>query len=195
MASEKYYLGVDVGSVSTDLALLDSFGNLVEKVYLRTRGKPVEVLKEGLKILEDKYPGLEIDGVGTTGSGRALAGVVLGADVVKNEISAHAVAASRIIPDVKTVLEIGGQDSKIIIIRDGIPVDFAMNSVCAAGTGSFLDQQAARLEIPIEEFGNYALKAKNTGTDCRPLFCFCRIGHDSQTAAGSWSARNHCRPL
>lgn len=160
MASEKYYLGVDVGSVSTDLALLDSFGNLVEKVYLRTRGKPVEVLKEGLKFLEDKYPGLEIDGVGTTGSGRALAGVVLGADVVKNEISAHAVAASRIIPDVKTVLEIGGQDSKIIIIRDGIPVDFAMNSVCAAGTGSFLDQQAARLDIPIEDFGNYALKAR-----------------------------------
>ena len=161
MASEKYYLGVDVGSVSTDLALLDSFGNLVEKVYLRTRGKPVEVLKEGLRIIEEKYPGIEINGVGTTGSGRALAGVVLGADVVKNEISTHAVAASRIFPDVRTVMEIGGQDSKIIIIRDGIPVDFAMNSVCAAGTGSFLDQQAARLEIPIEEFGYYALQAKN----------------------------------
>src|SRR5690606_21807180 len=126
MASEKYYLGVDVGSVSTDLALLDSFENLVEKVYLRTRGKPVEVLKEGLRIIEEKYSGIEINGVGTTGSGRALAGVVLGADVVKNEISTHAVAASRIFPDVRTVMEIGGQDSKIIIIRDGIPVDFAM---------------------------------------------------------------------
>ncbi|MGB4493162.1 MAG: acyl-CoA dehydratase activase, partial [Halanaerobiales bacterium] len=161
MASDGFYLGVDVGSVSTDLALLDSFGNLLEKVYLRTRGKPVEVIQEGLKILEDKYPGIEINGVGTTGSGRNLAGVVLGADVIKNEISTHAVAASKIIPDVRTVLEIGGQDSKIIIIREGIPVDFAMNSVCAAGTGSFLDQQAARLEIPIEEFGDYALKAKN----------------------------------
>ena len=161
MASDGFYLGVDVGSVSTDLALLDSFGNLLEKVYLRTRGKPVEVIQEGLKILEDKYPGIEINGVGTTGSGRNLAGVVLGADVIKNEISTHAVAASKIIPDVRTVLEIGGQDSKIIIIREGIPVDFAMNSVCAAGTGSFLDQQAARLEIPIEDFGDYALKAKN----------------------------------
>ncbi|MGB4006243.1 MAG: BadF/BadG/BcrA/BcrD ATPase family protein, partial [Halanaerobiales bacterium] len=109
MASDGFYLGVDVGSVSTDLALLDSFGNLLEKVYLRTRGKPVEVIQEGLKILEDKYPGIEINGVGTTGSGRNLAGVVLGADVIKNEISTHAVAASKIIPDVRTVLEIGGQ--------------------------------------------------------------------------------------
>lgn len=160
-SDNKYYLGVDVGSVSTDLALLNKFGNLVDRVYLRTKGKPVQVIKEGLKIIEEKYSDIEINGAGTTGSGRVLAGVVIGADVVKNEITAHAVAASRIIPDVKTVLEIGGQDSKIIIIRDGIAVDFAMNSVCAAGTGSFLDQQAARLEIPIEEFGNYALKAKN----------------------------------
>lgn len=156
-----YYLGVDVGSVSTDLALLDKFGNIVEKVYLRTKGQPVSVIKEGLLIIKRKWPGVHINGAGTTGSGRNLAGVVVGADVVKNEITTHAVAASRIIPDVKTVLEIGGQDSKIIIIRDGIAVDFAMNSVCAAGTGSFLDQQAARLEIPIEEFGDYALEAKN----------------------------------
>ncbi len=159
-ADNDYYLGIDVGSVSTDLALLDSFGNLVDKVYLRTRGKPISILKEGLKILEDKWPGIKINGVGTTGSGRYLAAVVAGADVVKNEITAHAVAASRVNSDVKTVLEIGGQDSKIIIIRDGIAVDFAMNSVCAAGTGSFLDQQAARLEIPIEEFGKYALMAE-----------------------------------
>lgn len=159
-ADSDYYLGIDVGSVSTDLALLDSFGNLIDKVYLRTKGQPINIIKKGLKILDDKWPGIGINGVGTTGSGRYLAGVVVGADVVKNEITTHAVAASRVKFEVKTVLEIGGQDSKIIIIRDGIAVDFAMNSVCAAGTGSFLDQQAARLEIPIEEFGKYALQAK-----------------------------------
>ena len=87
--------------------------------------------------------------------------MIVGADVVKNELTAHAVAASNIVPGVRTIIEIGGQDSKIIILRDGVVTDFAMNTVCAAGTGSFLDQQASRLLIPIEEFGNYALKAKN----------------------------------
>jgi len=79
--------------------------------------------------------------------------------LVKNEITAHAVAAIQTEKDVKTVLEIGGQDSKIIIIRDGVVTDFAMNTVCAAGTGSFLDRQAERLGIPIEEFGDHALQA------------------------------------
>ena len=91
--------------------------------------------------------------MGTTGSGRYLAGAMVGADVVKNEITAHAVAASHYFPDTRTILEIGGQDSKIIILRDGVVVDFAMNTVCAAGTGSFLDQQAFRLNIAIDEFG------------------------------------------
>ena len=103
----------------------------------------------------------EVKGVGTTGSGRALAGSLVGADVVKNEITAHAVAASTNIPGVQTILEIGGQDSKIIILRDGIVTDFAMNTVCAAGTGSFLDHQAQRLNVPIEEFGPTALKSTN----------------------------------
>ncbi|HBS92678.1 MAG TPA: 2-hydroxyglutaryl-CoA dehydratase, partial [Firmicutes bacterium] len=97
-----------------------------------------------------------------TGSGRNLAAVLLGADVVKNEITAHAVAAGDTCPGVNTVLEIGGQDSKLIILRQGVVVDFAMNSVCAAGTGSFLDQQAARLGIPIEEFGGLALQSENS---------------------------------
>ncbi|MFW5991945.1 MAG: acyl-CoA dehydratase activase, partial [Halanaerobiaceae bacterium] len=159
--ADKCFLGIDVGSVSTDLALVDSFGNLLDKIYLRTKGQPVKIIKKGLKILADRYPDLSVTGTGTTGSGRKLAGVMVGADVIKNEITTHAVAAAHIIPEVKTVIEIGGQDSKIIIIRDQIAVDFAMNSVCAAGTGSFLDQQALRLEIPIEEFGHYAVKAKN----------------------------------
>jgi predicted CoA-substrate-specific enzyme activase len=99
--------------------------------------------------------------VGTTGSARYLASVVVGADVVKNEITAHAVAASHFVPGVQTVIEIGGQDSKIIILRDGVAVDFAMNTVCAAGTGAFLDQQAARLNVSIDEFGSLALRSKS----------------------------------
>jgi predicted CoA-substrate-specific enzyme activase len=101
-----------------------------------------------------------IKGVGTTGSARHLISILVGASVVKNEIIAHALGTLNFIPQVRTIIDIGGQDSKIIIIKDGIPVDFSMNTVCAAGTGSFLDHQALRLGIPIEEFGNYALSAK-----------------------------------
>jgi len=153
-------MGVDVGSVSTNLVLIDSDDNLIEKLYLRTMGQPIKVLKEGLELLKDKVSDdVEVVGVGTTGSGRKLAGLMLGADIVKNEITAHALAAQHQIPDVRTVIEIGGQDSKITILRNGVVSDFAMNTVCAAGTGSFLDRQAGRLNIPIEDFGDYALKS------------------------------------
>jgi predicted CoA-substrate-specific enzyme activase len=152
-------MGVDVGSVSTDIALIDNNYELIEKIYLRTKGNPIKAVQEGFKILKNKYEDSEIYAVGTTGSGRMIASAIIGADVVKNEITAHATAALEIDKDVKTIIEIGGQDSKIIIINNGIVVDFAMNTVCAAGTGSFLDRQAERLEIPIEEFGDYAMKA------------------------------------
>ncbi|MFT9057061.1 MAG: acyl-CoA dehydratase activase [Ethanoligenens sp.] len=155
------YLGIDVGSVSTDLVLMDETGKLLSSLYLRTRGRPVETLEDGLHRLGETVPDASVRGVGATGSARQLAGIVAGADVVKNEITAHATAAKAVSPDVHTVLEIGGQDSKIILIRDGVVVDFAMNTVCAAGTGSFLDRQAERLQIPIGEFGGYALRAKS----------------------------------
>ena len=155
------YLGVDVGSVSTNLVLLEESGEVAASVYLRTKGQPISAVQEGLRQLGAQLPaGVEVLGAGTTGSARHLSGVIVGADIVKNEITAHAVAALHVVPDVRTVLEIGGQDSKIIILQDGIVVDFAMNTVCAAGTGSFLDHQAARLNIPIEEFGTYALRAQ-----------------------------------
>ncbi|MCR4434708.1 MAG: acyl-CoA dehydratase activase [Clostridiales bacterium] len=162
MKKTGYYLGVDVGSVSTNLVVMDEDENIVYKLYLRTCGKPINVLLDGMKTLagnleKDVY----IKGVGTTGSGRQLAGAIIGADAVKNEITAHAVAAQRMIPDVNTILEIGGQDSKIIILKNGVVCDFAMNTVCAAGTGSFLDRQASRLGIPIEEFGSYALRSQS----------------------------------
>ncbi len=159
-----YYLGVDVGSVSTDLVLLDENMEVAEKIYLRTKGNPIKAIQEGFKILKNKYNEFEISAAGTTGSGRMIASSIIGADAVKNEITAHATAALEIDEDVKTIIEIGGQDSKIIILNSGIVSDFAMNTVCAAGTGSFLDRQAERLDIPIEEFGDYALKA---GTSVR----------------------------
>lgn len=158
---KNYSLGIDVGSVSTNLVLVDEENKIVQKLYLRTGGKPIEVLSKGLSVLAEKFGADDrIIASGTTGSGRQLAGVLAGADVVKNEITAHAVSASYLVPGVRTILEIGGQDSKIILLKNGVACDFAMNTVCAAGTGSFLDRQAARLEIPIEEFGSYALRAK-----------------------------------
>jgi predicted CoA-substrate-specific enzyme activase len=158
----QYYLGVDVGSISAKGVVIDDKFNLVADCYLRTLGRPIDAIK---KVLADLRQSLSnstrIDGVGTTGSARRLAGVMLNADMIKNEIIAHALAACHFYQDVNTIIEIGGQDSKLIIIRDTIPVDFAMNTVCAAGTGSFLDHQAIRLGLPIEEFGKHALAAMN----------------------------------
>jgi predicted CoA-substrate-specific enzyme activase len=156
------FVGIDVGSISTKGVVLDRDYRVVASRYLRTQGNPIDSIRRLLREL-----GAEVDsqvrvlGVGTTGSARRLAGVMVQADIVKNEIIAHAVAAGQYYPDAQTVLEIGGQDSKIIILRQGIPIDFAMNTVCAAGTGSFLDHQSSRLRIPIEEFGGRALKSRS----------------------------------
>ncbi|NLJ98728.1 MAG: 2-hydroxyglutaryl-CoA dehydratase [Tissierellia bacterium] len=158
----KYYMGIDVGSVSTNIILMDENKDLHYKKYMRTQGKPIEMLKEGIGEIERDIAGGEIAGVGVTGSGRYLANIIVGADIVKNEITAHAIAGLNFIPEVKTIIEIGGQDSKIIILRDKIVVDFAMNTVCAAGTGSFLDRQAIRLGIDIAEFGGLALQSDNS---------------------------------
>jgi len=154
------YIGVDIGSVSINIVGLDDSKNMQFKLYKRNPGSPVEVVKEGLaslnKKLKDSY---KIAGVGVTGSGRQLIGYILGADIVKNEITAHATATIEQVPDVSTIFEIGGQDSKLIIVNNEIVTDFAMNTVCAAGTGSFLDHQAERLGVKIEEFGDLALKS------------------------------------
>ena len=152
------YLGVDVGSVTTKLAVLDKNDELVTYTYLLTQGKPIDTVQQGLKQIAQQLPeDVDIRGVATTGSARYLTGVIVGADLIKNEITSHAVAALLYIPQVQTIIEIGGQDSKIIIIRDGIVIDFGMNTVCAAGTGSFLDHQAQRLNMSIEEFSQRAL--------------------------------------
>jgi len=158
---KKYFLGIDVGSVSLNIVILGLNNNIVYKKYVRTEGKPIQSLQKTLLETRKYIDDSEIGGCGTTGSGRYLAATMIGADIVKNEITAHAKATIHYLPDVKTIIEIGGQDSKIIIIRNNIVVDFAMNTVCAAGTGSFLDRQAERLNIPIELFGETALNSKN----------------------------------
>lgn len=162
---QKYYLGVDVGSISTNLVLIDEKNEVVAGIYIRTEGRPIQAVKEGLKKIKEESPDIkteQIGGVGTTGSARQLSGIMVGADIIKDEITAHAVATIELVgTDVQTIFEIGGQDSKIIILREGIPVDFAMNTVCAAGTGSFIDNIAKRINIDISEFGPIAMKSEN----------------------------------
>ena len=155
------YLGIDVGSVTTKLAVLDENDELITHIYLPTQGKPIDMVQQGLIQIKQHLPkDVSIRGVATTGSARYLAGVIVGADLVKNEITSQAVAALHYFPQVQTVIEIGGQDSKIIIIRDEVVTDFGMNTVCAAGTGSFLDHQALRLHMSIEELSQRALKSQ-----------------------------------
>lgn len=157
---ENIYIGIDVGSVSTNVIALNDKDDIVFSEYIRTNGQPLESVKTGFKKLSESIKDTHmVQSVGATGSGRQLAGTMIGADIVKNEITAHATATVNMVPDVRTIFEIGGQDSKIIILKDQMVVDFAMNTVCAAGTGSFLDHQSERLEIPIEDFGTMALTA------------------------------------
>jgi len=156
------YLGVDIGSISTKGVVVSQDREILAGSYLWTEGNPVAAVRRVLRELESQLEGkdVQVRAVGTTGSARELIGVMLGAQVVKNEVTAHAIGTLSLHPDVRTIFEIGGQDSKIIILRDGIPVDYAMNTLCAAGTGSFLSSQARRLGIPVEEFGEYALRSK-----------------------------------
>lgn len=157
------YLGLDVGSISTNLVVIDKEKRVLSKRYLMTSGRPIEAIRIGLQeIGEEIGDYVEIKGVGTTGSGRYLTADFVGADIVRNEITAQATAAINIDPKVDTIFEIGGQDSKYISIDNGAVVDFEMNKVCAAGTGSFLEEQAEKLDISIkEEFAELALSAEN----------------------------------
>jgi predicted CoA-substrate-specific enzyme activase len=157
------YLGLDVGSISTNVVLIDSRKNLVAKTYLMTAGRPLEAVQKGLSIIGEKWADrVRVVGASTTGSGRYLTGDFIGADIIRNEITAQATAAADIDPEVDTIFEIGGQDSKYISLDKGVIVDFMMNKVCAAGTGSFLEEQAEKLGISIrDEFGALALSSKD----------------------------------
>jgi predicted CoA-substrate-specific enzyme activase len=163
------YIGVDIGSISTKGVVIDQSRNIIARSYLWTEGNPVQGAKNVISELDEQLKELannggceyKICGVGTTGSARRLVGAMLGACMIKNEITTHAVGTTHLHPDVRTILEIGGQDSKIILIEGGIATDYAMNTLCAAGTGSFLSSQAARLGVAVEDFGSIALTSKH----------------------------------
>jgi len=154
-------LGIDIGSISTKGVVRAACGQILAKDYIWTEGNPIDAVKRLLLSLRSQLTEeVTIESIGTTGSARKLVGAMLSADVIKNEITAHAVGTLSKYPDVKTILEIGGQDSKIILIRDGVVVDYAMNTLCAAGTGAFLVAQSKRLGIPMQDMGKIALMSE-----------------------------------
>lgn len=148
-------LGIDIGSTSTDLVLVGADGELVDFQYLRTAGDPEGAVRKGLASIRQRFGDIRFTAVGVTGSGRERIGKRIGADAVRDEITAQAKGAAHWVPEVDTVFEIGGQDSKYISIQNGEVVDFQMNKICAAGTGSFVEEQAARMGIPLAEFAHW----------------------------------------
>ncbi len=182
------YLGIDVGSLSTNVVVIDKDNNVLARRYLMTAGRPLQAVQRGLKEVGDELAGrVKILACGTTGSGRYLVGDFVGADVVRNEITAQATAAIAIDPRVDTIFEIGGQDSKYISIDNCVVIDFEMNKACAAGTGSFLQEQAEKLDIKIEEeFGDRAL-----GASC-PVGCGerCTVFMESDLVSHQQSGAN-----
>ena len=174
---KKAYLGIDIGSISTKGVIIDEKNDFLAECYLWTEGNPTKATKEVLHSLQEQFDGQEYEIVssGTTGSARKLVGSMIGAQVVKNEITAHAVGTTTLHPEVRTILEIGGQDSKIICVENGVAVDYAMNTLCAAGTGAFLSSQAHRLGVEVEEFGEIALKAEKAA----PIAARCTVFAES----------------
>ncbi len=160
---KKAYLGIDIGSISTKGVIIDADKNILASVYLWTEGNPINASKKVITELQKQFDDTQYEVVasGTTGSARKLVGAMINASIVKNEITAHAVGTTTLHPDVRTILEIGGQDSKIICVEDGVAVDYAMNTLCAAGTGSFLSSQSRRLGVEVEQFGQIALSSTN----------------------------------
>ncbi|QOR35230.1 CoA activase [Clostridium sp. 'deep sea'] len=156
--SRQCYLGIDIGSTSTNLVLMNKAKEILAYEYLKTYGKPLETIKKGLKLLMNKCDNnIQIIGTGITGSGRYMIGKLLKVDIIKDEITAQAKAAITIDSSVDTIFEIGGQDSKYISLQNAVVTDFQMNKICAAGTGSFIEEQANKFNIPINDFGKVAL--------------------------------------
>ncbi len=170
------YLGVDIGSISTKGVIIDDNNNIIVSAYIWTEGNPVNAVRKLIKMLKKKLPkDYIVKGIGTTGSARKLIGLLLNANIVKNEITAHSVGTLTFYPNVRTILEIGGQDSKIILLKNGVITNYAMNTLCAAGTGAFLSSQAKRLGMDVKEFSKYALKSKNPA----PIAARCTVFAES----------------
>jgi len=159
-AALEAWLGIDIGSTSTKAALVDDSGRMVAGFYTRTSGRPVEAFQALLEAVErlGERAGftLAVLGCATTGSGRKFIGGIAGADLVLDEISAHARAAVELDPRVDTIIEIGGQDSKFTTLRDGRVTSSIMNNVCAAGTGSFIEEQARKLGVAVGDYAGLA---------------------------------------
>ena len=151
----KTYVGLDVGSVSVKLAQIDENENLINSIYLRNHGL-VETVKEALEVMVAPS---QVMGVGVTGSGRRFVGMFVGADLVKSEVLAHTVGTLSFYPQVRTLMDIGGEDSKLMTLNDGVLENFRLNSICSAGTGSFLESIAGRMGVCIEDVGEIALSS------------------------------------
>ena len=155
-ARHDVYLGIDIGSTSTKAAVTTIEGEVIAGFYTATAGKPLvatQLILEALSDWESREDiELNIVGAGTTGAGRKFVGKILGVDLVLDEITAHARAAVELHPEVDTIIEIGGQDSKFTTLRNGRVTLSVMNNVCAAGTGSFIEEQARRLDVPLSEY-------------------------------------------
>ncbi len=165
------FLGADVGSTSTKAVLMSAEKRVLAGFYTRTAGKPVRAVQRLLAAMEDLSKQSDIHfsvlGAGVTGAGRKLAGRILGADVILDEITAHARAATEICPDAETIIEIGGQDAKFTRLKNGSVTFAAMNQVCAAGTGSFIEEQAQRLGVPLSECAARAMHCRAPMTSDR----------------------------
>lgn len=152
----RVYFGLDIGSTSTKGVLLDIDGDVLAGFYTRTAGQPMRAAQTILEAITDwtSTANIELDfvGAGTTGSGRKFIGSIIGVDLVVDEITAHARAAFELDPQVDTIIEIGGQDAKFTTLREGMVTSAVMNTVCAAGTGSFIEEQARRLGCPLESY-------------------------------------------
>lgn len=160
--SKKYdvYLGIDIGSTSTKAILMDRDKAVLAGFYTRTAGRPVYAVQKLFASIDDVIDkhklSIRITATGTTGSGRKFSGKIIGADIIVDEITAHARAAYELNPEVDTIIEIGGQDSKFTTLNKGMVTSAVMNNVCAAGTGSFIEEQAQRLRCPLSDYSSRA---------------------------------------
>ena len=171
LSSLDVYLGIDIGSTSTKAVVLDAEKRVIAGLYTRTSGRPVEAMQTLLEAIDhmqqEEACAFTFKGAGTTGSGRKLIGQIINADTEPDEITAHARAAVELDPETDTIIEIGGQDSKFTILRDGIVTLSIMNNVCAAGTGSFIEEQANKLHCPLSEYAERASRAASPMTSDR----------------------------
>ena len=159
----RVYIGVDAGSTTGKLVLLDENEQVVDRFYANNRGDPIEVIRHGLQQLHRKYAlqgvTLEVLGLGTTGYGEVMLSKAFGGDYHTVETVAHAAAACHYVPDVTFLLDIGGQDMKAIWIQDGVVTNMLLNEACSSGCGSFLEEFAASLGIPVDGIADAAFRA------------------------------------